>query len=123
MEKGDFRRQIRGLSSQSKTFNESLVSVIIHVFHVSKQSSTLTNKLEQSTSRVVVLVVRLHVCSKITDTLCEKSYLYFGGTSIVFVGLVFFYDRCFALGCHRHVVLLGESELGSTRFECIQNKA
>ena len=123
MEKGDFRRQILGLSSQSKTFDEGLISIFVYVFHVSKQSSTLTNQLEQSTSRVVVFVVCLYVRGKVTNTLSEKCYLYFGGTSIVFIGLVFFNDRCFALGCHRHVVLLGESELGSTRFEYVQNKA
>lgn len=64
------------LPSQSQSTDNTLVTVLIHRRKVSEKPATLSDQLQQTAPRTVVLGVRLEVIGKVRDSCGEQSNLH-----------------------------------------------
>ena len=64
------------------------IAVYILLLQIVQKVSSVTNHLQQTTSGVMVVLMRLQMCSQIVDSLCQNGDLYFRRTGIGLVGTV-----------------------------------
>ena len=94
------------LFSQSETGYEASVSLDVCFSEVLEKVSSLTYHLQQTSSRVMVLMVLLEVLVKIVDPVSEDSNLDLRGTCIAFCCSVLSDDLLFLLFCkHKNKLL------------------
>ena len=75
------------LPSQIQTLQNAAVPIHVCPFEIIEKSTTLTNQLQQSPPRVMVLFVGFEVFREIADALAEERYLHFWRASIGLVCL------------------------------------
>ena len=76
------------LATQAELLDQRLIAIEVLALEVVEESSTLSDKLQQSATRMVILGVDLEVICQIRDALTENGHLYFWRTSIVAVRLI-----------------------------------
>src|SRR3990170_2554347 len=93
------------LAAQSKPRDHGAVTVNVVADEVGQQPTALTDELEQSSARVVVVLVRAQVLRQGRDTLGQERDLYLGGAGIAIVCGVVVHDRAFRVLGERHLFL------------------
>ena len=90
-----FRAIVRWLrlAAQSETLDQRPVTVDVDVLEVAEQTTALTDHQEQTTTRVVVVLVLLQVLCKVLDALRQHRDLHLGGSGVTGVRRVLFDDR------------------------------
>ena len=77
------------LLSETELLNNSSVSFNVLLSKVAKEVLSVTNHLGETSLRVEVLWVLLHVLGKLVDSGSENCDLYLGRTGILLIDLVF----------------------------------
>ena len=93
------------LLSETKSLDYRSVSLDILLCEVSKQLLSVTNHLGQTSLRVEVLRVLLHVLGKTVDSICKDSNLHLGRTGVSLVDLEFLNDSALCF-CGNHLLHL-----------------
>ncbi len=78
--------------------DERAVTLDVDALQVVELATTLADELEQTTTGVVVFLVRLEVLGELRDAFAQKGDLNFGRTRVAFFGAVFLDDRGFMNG-------------------------
>lgn len=90
-----------GLLAQAKLLDERSVAFEILLHEVVQQTSSLSDQHEQSTARVMIVLVGLEVLCEVVDTLGEYGNLNLGCSGIVLV-LTVLLDKCGAIFFREH---------------------
>ena len=80
------------LLPQAESSADSTIALDVSLLEVVLQAATTTYHLEQTTTRVVVLLVELEVLVQVVDALGEQCNLDFGGTGVTLVTGIFLDD-------------------------------
>src|SRR5690554_4026063 len=96
-------KSIRVLAAQAETLDERAVTVDVHVGKVAEQTAALSYQQEQSTTRVVVVLVLLEVFREVLDALAQHGHLHLRGSGVTGLGCVLFDDRLLDIWfeCHK----------------------
>ena len=86
------------LAAQPEPADDGAVAVVVVAHQVRKQASTLSDELEKSASRVVVLGKAAQMLGQSTDTLGQQSDLDFRRSGIGLMEPEFFYYVFFRFG-------------------------
>ena len=106
------------LSAEAKALDEFTVALDVDIRQVAEQTTTLTHEKQQTTTRVVVVLVSLEVLGQVFDALGENRNLNLGRTGVTLVSCILFDDvildskiKChsvqslrFAARCHTRLV-------------------
>jgi hypothetical protein len=95
------------LSLESEILDECYVSVSIFSLEILQMLSACRDHRDESTTRVVVLLVHLEMLSQFLDALGEHRDLYWRRSGIRFVYLVLL-DNCLFLSGGKHTTLSGK---------------
>jgi len=88
-----------GLLADTHLQNHSLVALGVILLKIIKQTATLADHHEKTTTRSMVLLVRTEVLGQLADALAKKGNLYFRAAGVGGVGLVLLDDIGFLLSC------------------------
>ena len=83
------------LTTQTKLADQCSVAIQILALQVVQQLTTLVYHTDQTTTRVVILVVSFEVTLQLIDLRSQQSNLYFRGTGIALSTGVFGNNFCF----------------------------
>ena len=97
------------LAAQPEPADDGAVAVVVVAHQVRKQASTLSDELEKSASRVVVLGKATQMLSQPTDTLGQQSDLDFRRSRVTFVHGVIDDDAFLGFPRQRHPALQTKS--------------
>ena len=97
------------LAAQPEPADDGAVAVVVVAHQVRKQASTLSDELEKSASRVVVLGKATQMLSQSTDTLGQQSDLDFRRSRVTFVHGVIDNDAFLGFPRQRHPALQTKS--------------
>src|SRR3954454_24887955 len=98
--KCDIRRV--ALAAESETLDERAVARDVDVLEVAEQTTALTDHEEQTTTRVVVVLVLLQVLCEVFDALRQHRDLHLGGSGVTGVRRVLFDDRLLSVRFEWH---------------------
>lgn len=92
----------RFLVTQAKALNQRTITINILILQIIQHPAAFTNHKEQTTVRMIVVLVLLHMTSQIVNTCGEQCNLDFGRTSVTLMSRVFGNDRLlfFITQCH-----------------------
>ena len=80
------------LSTQTKSLDQSTITLDVALLHVAKQFAALTDEHRQRTSRSVVFVIFLEVLSEVSNAVGEQRHLTFDRTCVLCVLAEFLED-------------------------------
>jgi len=92
--------------SESQLFNETRIPGFVFRLQILEKATTLPNKLQETTTRVMVLLVGRKVPGKLVDARGKKSHLNLGGTCVAFFLREFLNDFSLFGLMKRHFFLL-----------------
>src|SRR5687768_6168066 len=92
----------RALAAKSETLDQRAVTRDVDVLEVAEQTTALTDHQEQTTTRVVVVLVLLQVLCKVLDALRQHRDLHLGGSGVTGVRRVLFDDRLLSVRFEWH---------------------
>src|SRR6185503_8063859 len=98
--------KLRRLLAQVEATDERAVALDVVPLQVIELPAALRDELEQTTPRVVVLLVGLEVLGERIDTLAEDGDLHFGRARVRLVGAVALDDRGLLIGVKHDGLLL-----------------
>ncbi len=104
-------------AADAELLDQRAVARLALALEVVEQRTTLRDHLEQATTGVVVLGVRLEVAGQVVDALGEDRDLDFRLAGVVRLGGMLFHERGLALGSDRHrlILRLGVDLAGASR--------
>ncbi len=83
---------LQSLAAQTQTLNQRLIALEIFTLPVGQQLTTLVYHADQTTTRVVILLVGFEVVLQAVDVSAQQCNLNFRGTGVVVAAAVFVYD-------------------------------
>src|SRR5689334_20549739 len=96
------RRQ-RRLLADAERVDQLAVAIEVLVLEVVEQPTALADQLEEATTRVVVLLVRLEVLGEVVEALGQERDLDLGRPGVAVVGRVLLDDVLLQIGREAHV--------------------
>lgn len=98
---------VSAFSSAADAVSNEYVAVTLDVFalQVIEQATTLTNKLEQAATGMMILRVNLKVLGQVVDSLRHETDLHLGGAGIRRMNSGLFDDALLCAGEKRHFFL------------------
>src|SRR5690625_133547 len=88
----------------TEALDQRAVARLVADLHIVQQLAALADHLEQTTARVIVLLVILEVLGQIIDALGQDRNLHFGRAGIALLGRIFLDQLFLARGRDRHLV-------------------
>jgi hypothetical protein len=79
---GRLRCGARNLPAQSKPFDYGIVALDVFPLQIVKELSTLPDKFQEPSARMVIFFMAFEVLGQIRDSFTEKSDLYLGRSRI-----------------------------------------
>ena len=98
------------LLSESELLNQSAVTIQIRLLQIAEQASSLTNHHEKTSSRMVILRIRLQVLGELRDALGQNCNLNLRRTRVAFFSAVCLDELCLLLFRNHSVLLLSWSD-------------
>ncbi len=80
-------------------FDEGVVRFLVLLLEILEVRPAVGDHLEETATRVIVLLVLLQMCGKLVDLLAQDRYLHFRRTGVTVVALVLRDDYLFFLDC------------------------
>lgn len=102
---GGSRRRRLGSAADAVSCKYVPITLDVFALQVVEQATPLTNELEQTTTRVMILRVDLEVLGQVVDSLRHETDLHLGGAGIRRVDSGLFDDALLCAGEKRHFFL------------------
>ncbi len=96
------KTELYRLLTDAEARDDLAVALDVGLADVVQKTTTTTHELEQTTTRVVVLLVRLEVRREVDDPLGQQCNLHFGRSRVAVGGAELFDDFGFAVGLKSH---------------------
>ncbi len=93
---------LKGLATQAQALNQRTVARDVLVLEITQKATTLADKEEKSTTRVVVVLVHLAVLGQVKDALRQHRHLDLGRTGVALVDGVLGHDGLLDVWLERH---------------------